>query len=122
MGPAYFYMEIANNNCLDETSPYTVNNFTATTNITNGVVNSAFAKIPVPSTPISQWFDRESLPYKMYWPPAERIRKLNIKIRYHNGQLVKFGVFPYSFTIEFTQYVSQQIKKINTFGFSPVRY
>jgi hypothetical protein len=121
MGPAYFYMEIANNNCLDETSPYTVNNFTTTTNITNGVVNSAFAKIPVPSTPISQWFDRESAPYKMYWPPAERIRKLNIKIRYHNGQLVKFGVFPYSFTIEFTQYVSQQIRKTNLFGFSPVR-
>jgi len=122
MGPAYFYMEIANNNCLDETSPYTVNNFTTTTNITNGVANSAFAKIPVPSTPISQWFDRESLPYKMYWPPAERIRKLNIKIRYHNGQHVKFGVFPYSFTIEFTQYVSQQNRQANTFGFSPVRY
>lgn len=122
MGPAYFYMEIANNNCLDETSPYSLNTFTATSNITNGVVNSAFAKISVPTTPISQWFDRESLPYKMYWPPAERIRKLNIKIRYHNGQLVKFGVFPYSFTIEFTQFVSQQNRKLNTFGFSPVRY
>lgn len=122
MGPAYFYMEIANNNCLDETSPYTVNNFTTTTNITNGVVNSAFAKISIPSTPISQWFDRESLPYKMYWPPAERIRKLNIKIRYHDGQLVKFGVFPYSFTIEFTQYVSQQSRHTNNFGFSPNRY
>jgi len=121
MGPAYFYMEIANNNCLDETSPYTLNNFTSTTNITNGVVNSAFAKIPVPSTPISQWFDRESLPYKMYWPPAERIRKLSIKIRYHNGQLVKFGVFPYSFTIEFSQYFPHQPRKTNQFGFTPNR-
>jgi len=122
MGPAYFYMEIANNNCIDETSPYAVNNFTLSTNATNGIVNSSFAKIPIPTTPISQWFDRESLPYKMYWPPAERIRKLNIKIRYHNGQLVNFGVFPYSFTIEFTQYMSQQYKKTNNFAFSPVRY
>jgi hypothetical protein len=122
MGPAYFYMEIAGNNCIDETSPYAVNNFTLTTNVTNGVANSAFAKIAVPTTPISQWFDRESLPYKMYWPPAERMRKLSIKLRYHNGQLVQFGVFPYSFTIEFTQLFPQQNRKATTFAFSPVRY
>jgi hypothetical protein len=111
MGPAYFYMELAGNNCIDETSPYTVNKFTLSTNITNGVTNSAFAKISIPTTPISQWFDRESLPYKMYWPPADRIRKLSIKLRYHNGQLVNFGAFPYSFTIEFTQLQSQQNRR-----------
>jgi hypothetical protein len=122
MGPAYFYMEIAGNNCMDETSPYSVNNFTLTTNVTNGVPNSAFAKIAIPSTPISQWFDRESLPYKMYWPPAERIRKLSIKLRYHNGQIVQFGVFPYSFTLEFLQYFPQQHRTSNTFAFTPTRY
>ena len=121
MGQAYFYMEIANNNCMDETSPFAVNNYTITTNGTNGVVNAAFAKIAIPTTPISQWFDRESMPYKMYWPPAERIRKLHIKLRYHNGQPVNFGVFPYSFTIEFVQYVSQQMRKTNTFAFTPIR-
>jgi hypothetical protein len=115
MGPAYFYMEIAGNNCLDETSPYSINNFTLTTNVTNGVANSAFAKIAVPTTPISQWFDRESLPYKLYWPPAERIRKLSIKFRYHNGQLVQFGVFPYSFTLEFTQLFPQGNRITNLF-------
>jgi hypothetical protein len=118
MGPAYFYMEIANNNCMDETSPYSVNNYTITTNGTNGIVNASFAKIGIPTTPISQWFDRDSLPYKMYWPPAERIRKLSIKIRYHNGQLVNFGVFPFSFTIEFTQLFPQQNRKINQVGFA----
>jgi hypothetical protein len=111
MGPAYFYMEIAGNNCIDETSPYSVNKFTLSTNITNGITNSSFAKISIPTTPISQWFDRESLPYKMYWPPAERMRKLNIRLRYHNGQLVNFGAFPYSFTIEFTQLQSQQNRR-----------
>lgn len=114
MGPAYFYMELNGNNCIDETSPYTLNKFTLSTNITNGVTNSAFAKIGIPTTPISQWFDKESLPYKMYWPPADRIRKLGVKFRYHNGQLVNFGAFPYSFAIEFTQLQSQQNRRINS--------
>jgi len=113
MGPGYFYMELAGNNCIDETSPYTVNKFTLSTNITNGIANSAFAKISIPTTPISQWFDRESLPYKMYWPPAERMRKLSIKFRYHNGQLVNFGTFPYSFTIEFTTLAPNQLRRMN---------
>ena len=111
MGPAYFYMELAGNNCIDETSPYTVNKFTLSTNITNGITNASFAKIGIPTTPISQWFDQDSLPYKMYWPPAERMRKLSVRLRYHNGQLVNFGSFPYSFTIEFTQLQSQQNRK-----------
>ena len=107
MGPSYMYMEIDGLNCIDETSPYALNYFTSTTNKTNGVVNSAFAKIAIPTTPMSQWFDRNCPSYKLFLPPAERIRKLKIKIRYHNGQLVNFGVFNYSFTLEFTLYSSQ---------------
>jgi len=102
MGDAFIYMELAGLNCIDETKPYNVSNFTLTTNQTNGVVNAAFAKLPVPSTPLSQWFDRDSVPYKFFYPPAERIRRLKIKLRYHNGQQVNFGVFNYSFTLEFT--------------------
>jgi hypothetical protein len=113
MGPAYFYMELNGNNCIDETSPYAVNKYTLSNNTTNGVANSAFAKIGIPTTPISQWFDKESLPYKLYWPPAERMRKLSIKLRYHNGQLVNFGAFPYSFAIEFTTLLPNQPRRIN---------
>jgi hypothetical protein len=108
-------MELNGHNCIDETSPYNVSNFTLQTNETNGIVNSAFAKIPIPTTPISQWFDRDSMPYKFYNPPAERIRKLFIKLRYHNGQTVNFDVFNYSFVIEFTlQYpqITRNISKI----------
>jgi hypothetical protein len=76
-------------------------------------VNSSFAKIAVPTTPISQWFDRDSLPYKFYNPPAERIRKLFIKLRYHNGQTVNFDVFNYSFVIEFTLQLPQIIRSSN---------
>jgi hypothetical protein len=108
-------MEIDGLNCIDETSPYNVNAFTLTTNKTNGIVNSAFAKIAVPTTPMSQWFDRDARPYKLFLPPAERIRKLKIKIRYHNGQLVNFGVFNYSFTLEFSLYSSQILRDYKLF-------
>jgi hypothetical protein len=114
MGPSYFYMEIAGQNCIDETQPYNISEYTIRTNSTNGIVNSAFAKIAVPTTPISQWYDRDSLPYKFYYPPAERMRKLYIKLRYHNGLPVNFGVFNYSFDIEFTLQLPQILRNSNT--------
>jgi hypothetical protein len=111
MGPAYIYMEIDGQNFIDETSPYNISAFTLTTNQTNGIVNSSFAKIPVISTPLSQWFDKDHLPYKYYYPPAERIRKFHIRFRYHNGMLVDFGTFNFSITIEFTLQVPQILRK-----------
>ena len=101
MGPTSFYIEIPQLNCLDETQPFNVSPFTMRTNQTNGIVNSAFAKIDITSTPISQYFNRESPTYKYFYPPLERLRKLSIKIRYHNGQLVDFGIFDWTFMIEF---------------------
>ena len=111
MGFSHFYMEIAGMNALDETIPYAVSGLTRHTNETNGIVKSAFAKIPVPVVPLAQWFDYDSRVFKIYNPPAERIRKLSIRIRYHNGQLVDFGTFPYSFTLEFTIFNPQIQKK-----------
>ena len=111
MGEAYFYMDIEQFNCIDETSPYNISKFTLHTNETNGIVNSSLAKIAVPTTPISQWFDKESQPYKLYLPPAERIRRMKIKLRYHNGQLVDFGKFNFTFTLEFTQYMPSQLRQ-----------
>ena len=119
MGEAYMYMELEGQNCIDETQPYSVSKFTLTTNQTNGIVNSAFAKIGVPTTPISQWFDRDAIPYKMYNPPAERIRKLKIKMRYHDGSLVVFGTFNYSFMLQFTLFVPQILRKSNTVVYPP---
>jgi len=114
MGEAYMYMEIEGQNCIDETQPFNFSKFTQTTNQTNGIVNSAFAKIAIPSTPLSQWFDRDAVPYKMYNPPAERMRRLRIKIRYHNGRLVSFGVFNYSFMLQFNLMVPQIIRNSTT--------
>ncbi len=109
MGPSYIYMEIDVLNNIDETSPYNLSTFTSTTNQTNGRVNCAFAKIPVPTTPISQWFETEgSESYKIFDPPAERIRRLRIRIRYHDGSLVNFDSFPFSFSLQFTLFNAQK--------------
>ena len=119
MGEPYLYMEIAGQNCIDETKPYNVSKFTLETNQTNGIVDSAFAKMGVPTTPLSQWFDRDSIPYKFYYPPAERIRRLKFKIRYHNGQLANFGVFNYSFMLEFTLQTPQILRSSSNISIPP---
>lgn len=119
MGEAYIYMELEGQNCIDETQPYNVSKFTMQTNQTNGIVNSSFAKMAVPSTPLSQWFDRDSIPYKFYYPPAERMRKLKIKLRYHNGRPVNFGVFNYSFTLEFTLMSPQLLRTSKSVVYPP---
>lgn len=120
LGEAYFYMELSGQNCIDETQPWTAaSKFTLTTNQTQGIVNSSFAKISVPCTPLSQWFDRESIPVKWYLPPAERIRKLKIKLRYHNGKTVNFGVFNYSFMLQFTLMSPQILRSLNATTYPP---
>jgi hypothetical protein len=108
MGPAYMYMEVDGMNCIDETSPWNISEYTIHNNQTNGIVNSSFAKIPIPTTPISQWFDNDMGPYKYWNPPAERLSKFKFKFRYHNGQLVDFGSFEYSFMIELNLLKPQQ--------------
>lgn len=107
MGDAYFYIEIDGLNSMDETSPYSLSKFTMHTNETNGIVNAAFAKIAVCTTPISQWFDRSNDNYKWFNPPAERIRRVKIKIRYHNNELVTFGHFEWSLSLEFMMLTPQ---------------
>lgn len=111
MGPAYIYLDIDGLNCIDETSPYNVSQFTLHTNETNSRVNSSFAKIPITTTPIAQWFDQGCDPYKHFNPPAERIRKLKCRLRYHNGQKVEFGLFEYTFMLEFTLLRPQNERK-----------
>jgi hypothetical protein len=115
MGNAYFYLEIAGLNNIDETSPYTLTPFTRNTNETNGVHNSAFAKIGVTTTPISQWYDSNTEAVKVFNPPAERIRKIRVKIRYHNGLLVEFGKFNYSFNLIFQILRPQNLRSYITF-------
>ena len=121
MGPAYIYMELDSGtslNCIDETSPYNLSTFTQETNQTNGQVNACFAKIALPTTPLSQWFDDDMMPFKWFDPPAERIRRLKVKFRYHNGILVDFGSFEYSFMLELTMMNPQIPRKVTISRFN----
>lgn len=112
--PIYIYLEIEGLNCIDETSPFNISKFTLTTNETNGVVNSALAKLLVPSN-TNSWYDKAPS-YKYFMPPAERLRKLKIKFRYHNGQLVDFNGLPFSILLEFGLFSPQQIRKQNMYN------
>jgi hypothetical protein len=116
MGNSYFYMEISGLNNMDEMVPFSMNSFTTHTNETSGINNSAFAKIPITTTPVAQWFDTYHESMKIFNPPAERIRRLKIKIRYHNGLLVDFGKFNYSFMLEFTILRPQNIRNYVTYN------
>lgn len=104
MGPSHMYLELEGMNCIDETYPFSLAPVVprVNTNGTNGKVNGSFAKIPIPTTPITQWFDKGCPSFKWYLPAAERIRRLKVRMRYHNGLLVDFGVFDFTFTLEFT--------------------
>jgi hypothetical protein len=110
MGQAFLYLEVEGLDCIDETQPFNFSEFTTTTNQTNSKVKSSFAKLAVPATPLSQWFDRESTPYKYFMPPAERIRKLKIRVRYHNGTVADFGKFNFSFMLSFSLLVPQILR------------
>lgn len=115
-GPSFYYVDIKELNCIDETSPYNLSTFTLTTNSTNGRVNSAFARVSIGTnqTPTTQWYN-DITPYKLFVPPAERIRRLHICIRNHNGQLVTFNNYEFSFMLEFTLYSSQIGRKYNLY-------
>lgn len=113
-GPGYIYMELQGQNCIDETSPFNVSSYTLGNSTTNGIVNSAFAKIPLNKCCETQCIDSNLIPYKFYYPPAERMRRFYIKFRYHNGKTVIFEDFNYSFVLEFSLQMSQILRSSNS--------
>ena len=119
LGPCYIYMELQGQNCIDETSPFNVSYYSLRNSDNNGVVNSAFAKIPIRNNCCSQYIERDLLPYKFYYPPAERMRKFIVKFRYHNGQLVDFEDFNFSFVIEFTLQMPQMLRSSKSIVYPP---
>ena len=107
-GPKYFYMDTDLLNNIDELVPYELNNFTSHTNESSGIVNSTFAKISLYNVSLeAQTIEVSVAAYKLFNPPAERIRKLRIRLRYHNGTLVQFANKGFSFTLQFVLFRPQ---------------
>jgi hypothetical protein len=111
IGPSYFYMDINLLNNLDELVPFTTTNLKnqLSTNQSNGINNSAFAKIPTDAIQ-QQTIQLLNNSYKLFYPVAERIRKIRIKLRFHDGNLVPFDNFNYSFNLIFTMLVPQSLR------------
>lgn len=111
----YIYMEIKLLNSIDETAPYNYSKFTQETNQTNGVVKSAFAKIPLNNDTLGSYYEEyvNANYFKLFNPPVERIRKLSIKFRFHDGMLVDFNNQDYSFTLEMTMLRPQNNRAYN---------
>lgn len=105
LGENYIYIDIPELNNIDETKPYSPEkpqpNYFVDTNATNGSVNAAFAKIEFPLFQGFKTYESNSESYKLYNPPRDRLRKLRIKIRYHDGQLVEFDRRNYSILLQF---------------------
>lgn len=114
LGNLYFYLDIQLFNSIDELTPFSSYNLIKDThtNQSTGRVNSSFAKIPTNLTTtqnsLESWYNSPA--YKIFYPPAERIRKVRIKIRYHDGTLVNFDNFDYSFVLIFSILIPQTLR------------
>ena len=96
------YIELEKYNKCDEIKPFLYYNFS---NTNSGIVNSAFAKIPVYLIQDNKGLVNdgyfENVSY--YQPPIDKIAKFKLKFRYHNGMLVDFHNFNVSLSLEINQ-------------------
>lgn len=118
-GQTHVYIEIEKFNSVDELEPYPVNSNATKHNRAGGRKNASFAIIPiVPYQSHHQYTsdsgDNSTLSY--YNPPIEKVSKLKLKFRYHNGDLVNFLDKELHLTIEINSLLNEhkQIMNITT--------
>lgn len=103
-GENQIYMELEKYNGLSEVAPYSQNTNALYGGGYNGKVNSAFAKIPIIELAYAQQFNSRNgfLNFiTSFRNPIERITKIKVCFRYHDGRLIDFRNMPFSFTLEF---------------------
>lgn len=113
-GATDMYIEIDKYNYEDEMQPYSTHTSNTRNNDYNGVVNAAFAKIPLRVKPtklvsIFEYTYGDEPPdtsqgFATFFPPLDKLSKLKFKFRYHDGTLVDFGGQNFSFTIALYTY------------------
>lgn len=114
IGETNFYMELDKYNQADELKPYPHNTNGLTNNTYNGIVNSFFAKIPILGSTNTQYFNsRNDLLQNLttFFPPLERVSKIRVKFRYHDGTLVDFSN-DFSFTLAFDCYRDEMARAL----------
>jgi len=116
LGDNCIYLEVNKYNTYDEIYPYSSSTSTSYKNDYCAKTNSAFAKIPVTSIPYGITFESSNgfLNNMSYFdPPLEKLSKLEFKFRYHDGRLVDFQDFPFTFTIEVNMLRNEMLKTYN---------
>jgi len=113
-GHSDMYVEIDRYNYLDEMQPYSAHTSNSRNNDYNGIVNSAFAKIPLRTKPTKIVSNLEymygdepqdtSQGFSTFFPPLDKLSKLKFKFRYHDGTLVNFGGQNFSFMVALYMY------------------
>jgi hypothetical protein len=113
-GHSDMYVEIDKYNYLDEIQPYSAHTSSSRNNDYNGVVNAAFAKIPLRTKPTKIVSSLEYMygdepqdttqGFATFFPPLDKLSKLKFKFRYHDGTLVNFGGQNFSFTVALYTY------------------
>ena len=108
-GDSAMYMEIDRYNYQDEMQPYSEKTNNSRHNDYNGIVNAAFAKIPILTKPTKiislleyQYGDEPQDTAEgmvSYFPPLDKLSKFKFKFRYHDGTPVDFGGMNFNFTI-----------------------
>jgi hypothetical protein len=108
-GDSAMYMEIDKYNYEDEMKPYSENTNSGRNNDYNGIMNAAFAKIPILTKPtkivsmLEYQYGNEpedtAQGMSSFFPPLDKLSKLKFKFRYHDGTLVNFGGQNFSMTI-----------------------
>ena len=108
-GDSAMYMEIDKYNYQDEMQPYSEKTNNSRNNDYNGIVNAAFAKIPILIKPtkiislLEYQYGNEPQDtaegMSSFFPPLDKLSKLKFKFRYHDGTPVDFGGQNFSFTI-----------------------
>jgi len=100
LGEAYIYLLIDGWNNIDVTYPFNADSYTDQTNQTNGMVEYAFGKIPVGSTPVSLSYCSGFFNPKVFEPPINKVRKVRVAFYYHSGLKVDFNNMPFSMTFD----------------------
>lgn len=116
----HIYMELENYNTIDELEPNPANTNATYHNTFGGRKNSAFSVIPIKEKRIGEETDilvqdtrnGNLANLSFYNPVIERIPKIKVTFRYHNGQLVDFSdgdkFRPFNFRLEFNMLRNQQ--------------
>ena len=107
------YMEIDKYNSMNEFLPHTKNHSQAGY---AGRTSAAFAKLPIYNVNggfLTLNVNALTANGTFYERPVERIQKIRVKFRYHDGTLVNFGRAPLSFTLQFNQLIDKQSYQMN---------